>query len=279
VVDAANGTKDLDGRPRVVQGKTDIGAYQQQPPVISPVTLPAPTAGVHYSRALTAAGGSAPYTFSVASGALPAGLSLSSGGVLSGTPTTAGTNTATIHATDAHGFVGTRQYTLRVLPGLSGPSAVARKHKATLTGTAGPGQNVKLFFTRLGQSRGLVTHTTADASTGHFTFTPVITATGRFDVTANGQRSKSHLIATNPTLSAPAHVQPGHQVTLKGEVGPRSKVTLYRGTPGHPLTRLAAKRASSTGQYVFTITLQSPVTTFQTSASGLRSKTVTVRSP
>jgi hypothetical protein len=81
---------------------------------LSPSTLPAATAGVAYSQTITASGGTAPYTFSLASGALPPGLTLSSSGVLSGTPTTVGSFTFTVTATDALSCGGSRTYTVAV---------------------------------------------------------------------------------------------------------------------------------------------------------------------
>src|SRR5439155_21062084 len=48
------------------------------------------TKGSMYSEAVYAAGGIAPYTWSVQSGQLPLGLNLSPAGVLAGTPTTPG---------------------------------------------------------------------------------------------------------------------------------------------------------------------------------------------
>jgi hypothetical protein len=55
-----------------------------------------------YSTTLAAAGGTAPYTFSVSAGTLPAGLSLAgSTGVISGTPTTAGVSSVTFRVTDS----------------------------------------------------------------------------------------------------------------------------------------------------------------------------------
>jgi hypothetical protein len=62
--------------------------------------------GVVYSQQLAATGGTGPYTFAVSSGTLPAGLTLSSSGLLSGTPTTAGSPSLNITATDANGCPG-----------------------------------------------------------------------------------------------------------------------------------------------------------------------------
>ncbi|MEP7342896.1 MAG: reprolysin-like metallopeptidase [Acidobacteriota bacterium] len=79
---------------------------------VNPASLPNGTVGAGYSQMLTATGGTPTYGFTVSAGALPAGLNLSSGGSLSGTPTTAGTFTFTIKATDANGCMGTRAYTV-----------------------------------------------------------------------------------------------------------------------------------------------------------------------
>ncbi len=78
--------------------------------VVSPavLTLSGPTGtaqvGVAYSSVLNAAGGVAPYTFSITSGALPPGLSLnSSTGAITGTPTTVGTYNFTAQVVDSKG--------------------------------------------------------------------------------------------------------------------------------------------------------------------------------
>jgi type VI secretion system secreted protein VgrG len=83
---------------------------------ISPATLPTGFVGVPYSQTLTPSGGTAPYVFTVAAGTLPPGLTLTPGGVLSGTPTAQGTFPVTIRATDAHGCVADRPYSILVVP-------------------------------------------------------------------------------------------------------------------------------------------------------------------
>ncbi len=93
-------------------------AVVASPVTITTTSLPNGVPGQPYSASLQASGGTAPYTWSVASGSLPAGLSLSSGGVISGTPTSAGTSTFTVKATDSSASPGpysaTQQLTITV---------------------------------------------------------------------------------------------------------------------------------------------------------------------
>lgn len=75
--------------------------------------LPTAVVGVDYNQSLLTSGGTAPYTFTVTSGSLPVGLNLS-GSVISGTPTTVGTSTFTIAATDSLGATAKKEFSLRV---------------------------------------------------------------------------------------------------------------------------------------------------------------------
>ncbi|MEG9431155.1 beta strand repeat-containing protein [Terriglobus sp. ADX1] len=68
---------------------------------IATSTLPSGTVQIAYAASITITGGTAPYTCSVDSGSLPAGLTLGSNCAVTGIPTTAGTSTFTVHATDA----------------------------------------------------------------------------------------------------------------------------------------------------------------------------------
>ena len=88
-----------------LSGGNIVGGCSAACPVItlSPPTLPAGTVGVAYSQAITASGGTGPYTFAVVSGVLPAGLTLTPAGLVSGTPTSPGTFNVTVRATDANG--------------------------------------------------------------------------------------------------------------------------------------------------------------------------------
>lgn len=72
------------------------------PIIITSSSMLSDTVGTAYSQALTATGGTAPYTWSVTKGSLPAGLSLtSSNGMISGTPVTGGTASFTATVVDS----------------------------------------------------------------------------------------------------------------------------------------------------------------------------------
>ena len=81
---------------------------------IGPVPLTAGVQYAAYSQTLSVGGGTSPYTWSLASGVLPTGMTLSSGGVLSGTPTSLGSSTFSVRATDADNCSSTQSYTFVV---------------------------------------------------------------------------------------------------------------------------------------------------------------------
>lgn len=93
---------------------TDSGAV-----TITTGSLPGGTVGVSYSATVEAAGGTAPYVFTVQSGSVPAGLTLSSAGVLSGTPTTAATYNFTVLVTDDVSATDTQVYEVTISASLT----------------------------------------------------------------------------------------------------------------------------------------------------------------
>ena len=73
------------------------------------------TIGAAYSQALTAQGGSTPYTWSIPVGSLPPGLNLNlSSGLISGTPTAAGIYSFTARVTDKNGEQANANLTIKL---------------------------------------------------------------------------------------------------------------------------------------------------------------------
>ena len=71
--------------------------------------------GVPVNLQATASGGIGSYSYSVTSGALPTGLMLTTGtGAITGTPTTAGSYSFTVTATDDYSFTGSRGFNVSV---------------------------------------------------------------------------------------------------------------------------------------------------------------------
>ncbi len=86
------------------------------PPRVQTTALPGGRRGHLYSTQLHAAGGSAPYAWSL-TGRLPAGLHLRASGLLAGTPRTidtTGTFTFVVRVKDGNGQVATRKLLLRL---------------------------------------------------------------------------------------------------------------------------------------------------------------------
>lgn len=79
-------------------------------------TITGGTVGSTYSQQLSCTGGTGSYTYTVSTGTLPPGISLASG-VLSGTPSTAGTYSFTLQATDTANNTATATYSLTIASG------------------------------------------------------------------------------------------------------------------------------------------------------------------
>ena len=90
-------------------------------PVITSSTPPAATAGTPYSYTITATGNPAP-TYTVSAGTLPAGLTLGgTTGTIAGTPTTPGSSTFTITASNGQTPDASATYTVTTRPAASTP--------------------------------------------------------------------------------------------------------------------------------------------------------------
>ncbi|EDM36289.1 hemagglutinin-related protein [Pedobacter sp. BAL39] len=129
-------SKDLDGNPRIYNSIVDHGAYENQGGAslkITPLTLGTITRGAELDIQMVAAGGTAPYTWSILSGELPMGLTMTSAGRIQGRvmKSTAGGDTFVIAVGDGT-LIGSKQYTIEAL---SGPVRFYVKKDATGKGT------------------------------------------------------------------------------------------------------------------------------------------------
>ncbi|MFN7973093.1 MAG: Ig domain-containing protein [Acidobacteriota bacterium] len=163
----------------------DLWLYRDCPAItVTPPTLPAGSVGVPYSQTLGANGGTAPYTFAVTAGALPPGLTLTTGGVLSGTPTTGGSFSFTVTATDANGCPGVRSYQFLICGNISlSPASlpnglVGQAYSQTITGSGGTAPYTFAI------TAGTVPPGLTLATTGVLSGTPTTSGTYSFTATA-----------------------------------------------------------------------------------------------
>ena len=159
-----------------------IGAATS-PISVTPGTLTAPHVGSAYSQTLSATGGTAPYTYALTGGSLPPGLALA-GSTISGTPTQAGSYTATFTITDNASLSTTKSYTVTVPNPSSGigiaapPVAslnVPYSHALSASGALAP--YTFALYTGASTPPGLTL-----ASNGTLSGTPTANGTYTFDV-------------------------------------------------------------------------------------------------
>jgi YVTN family beta-propeller protein/uncharacterized repeat protein (TIGR03803 family) len=166
------------------------------------LTLSCPTGtaqlGVAYSSVLNAAGGVAPYTFSITSGALPPGLSLnSSTGAITGTPTTQGTYNFTAQVVDSKGNTASASCSIMVtIPGTNptttslvlSPSSIPAGSvgpivmTATVTPVSGGGTPTGSVTYFNGPTQ--VGTATLNGGVGTFNYNPSSLAVGIYSITA-----------------------------------------------------------------------------------------------
>ena len=138
-------TTDQRGIERIIGTAVDIGAFERNI-FFEPNNLPSGVYQVSYVQQLTAGRQTTlfesgyieknnseklvPMQFAlvpVSGQQLPPGLSLSPDGLLSGNPTTAGTFTFTVKATDIDSIAGVQEYTIQIYPLLSAAVSISGK--------------------------------------------------------------------------------------------------------------------------------------------------------
>ncbi len=158
--------------------------------ILTTSPLPAGTVGTPYAEALSAAGGTPPYTWSITFGSLPAGLTLSPSGSITGTPTTSGSFLVTFLVADSASV--TQQITLGLVINAANPTGlsittppilvsggVGLPYSQQLTATAGnPPYTWTLVSGNLPTGIGL-------SPTGFISGTPVGAGTSTFSIRVN----------------------------------------------------------------------------------------------
>ena len=192
-------------------GATDDVTVTFQPAFATSGTLSSTAVvGLAYSSSLTAVGGTAPLTWSVSSGTLPAGLSLAaSTGVISGTPTTAGTSSVVLRATDSESrTANSASQTINVYAALSVTTAsladttVGATFSSTLASSGGTTPRTWSI-----SAGSLPAGLSLAASTGAITGTPTTAGTANFTARvaccsgAEGSRALSLTVNAAPAVT------------------------------------------------------------------------------
>lgn len=205
---------------------------------ISPPTLPAGTVGAAYNQAVSASGGTGPYTYSITSGNLPTGLNLASNsGAITGTPSATGQFIFTVQAVDSSGNSGSQSYavnigssgTLTIAPSTLPVGTIGTAYSQTVSASGGSGPYTYAVTTGslpngLTLSSGGVLSGTPSGPAGAANFT--VTATD--SVGNTGTHPYTLNIGTAGALAiAPATLPPGTKnvpysqtVSASGGTGP-----------------------------------------------------------
>jgi PKD repeat protein len=240
------------------------------PILISPSTLPDSTTSFFYSQTLTASGGASPHSFAVTSGALPPGLNLFDSKspdevFIEGSPTTPGTFTFTITATDDNGCTGSQSYTITIAPCLTLsppvlPNGVASvPYNQTIT-ASGAAQGPYSFSVTAGSLPPGLTLSGAGVLSG----TPTTAGGYSFTVTA-----------TNGDSESPCTGSQAYTVTITCPVITVSPATLSNGEVGISYNQ-SLTASGGTAPHVFTVTSGSPPPGLFLSSGGVLSGTPTI---
>ncbi len=179
---------------------------------INSSSLPAGTISSSYSTILQAAGGAAPYKWSIVSG-LPAGLSLASGtGTISGTPTTSGTFNFTASVSDAGSPAKTTSaslsiviapISLKIVTSSLASGTQSASYASGLQATGGTGQ-----YTWSISSGALPAGLAFAQATGVVTGTPTASGTFSFGVTVKDSGSPAQTTTATVSVSIVASGTP-----------------------------------------------------------------------
>jgi hypothetical protein len=190
------------------------------PPVeVVTSTLPAAVKGVSFNQQLNAAGGKAPYTWSVTAGALPGGLSLAAPtGVISGTPNATGSFSFTVTATDADSHTASKPLSITVappplsvaaIPAIETLMGLSFNYQLSATGGTSP-------YTWAAAPGAIPPGLNLNATGGLISGTPTTGGLFTFSVTVRDSASVSATATVQIKVIDPATIPAIRKVKLKG---------------------------------------------------------------
>jgi hypothetical protein len=176
---------------------------------IAPSTLSNATTGASYSANITAAGGTAPYSYAVTGNTLPNNLSLNANtGVLSGVVIADGIGNFSITATDFYSTTATNNYslttvdpTILISPPTISNGVVGTAYTQIFTSSGGTGPYTYSV------TGGTLPANLVLATSGNLSGTPSTAATSNFTITSTdtfsttGSFTYSDVVMTSPTIS------------------------------------------------------------------------------
>ena len=202
-----------------------LGDNVKYPPTITTTTLTDGRVGEPYSASL-GTDGTAPITWSV-SGSLPAGLSLN-GNTISGTPTTAGTSTFTVTATNGYGDGDSEALSITINPAALSITTQPSNQSVTAGQTAtfsvvATGSNLTYQWQQSTDNGSIWMNISSETSSSYTTQTATMVMNGyqyRCVVTGNG----GSVTSDAATLTVTAATVPVTGVTLN-----KTSTSLYVG--------------------------------------------------
>jgi uncharacterized repeat protein (TIGR03803 family) len=288
----------LSGTPRVVGTFTftitatdSIGASSSQTyavtigssVAITTTSLPDWTIKAGYNQTITATGGTGSLTLSQSAGTLPPGLALSSSGILSGTPSTAGTFSFTVTATDSLGATAIRSFTVTMNPRVTlrtdplPPGAIGKAYNQTIAAGGGTGSKTLSVAVISGSVPGVTipsTGTNAIVISG----TPTGPGIETFTVTATDSIGASIAESYTLTVTSPIAFSPTSLPADTVNVAYNQTITTSGGTGTVTLT-VSGIIGSIPGLTIPSSGSNSLAITGTPTASGTVSFTVTATDP